>query len=51
MLSDPRLTNRRIGDIAGACGFSDPSHFGRRFRQFYGVTPSDIRAGNGRDRD
>jgi AraC-like DNA-binding protein len=51
MLSNPRLANRTIGDIAGACGFSDPSYFGRCFRRFYGVTPSDVRAGNGGDRD
>ena len=51
MLSDPRLANRTIGDIADACGFSDPSYFGRRFRQFFGVTPSDIRARNGSDCD
>ena len=51
MLSDPRLAHRTIGDIADACGFFDPSYFGRRFRQFYGVTASDVRAGNGRDGD
>jgi AraC-like DNA-binding protein len=51
MLSDPRLTNRMIADVADACGFSDPSHFGRRFRQFFGVTPSDVRARNDSDCD
>lgn len=51
MLADPRLVNRTIGDIADSCGFSDPSHFGRRFRRLFGVTPSDIRARNDRDYD
>lgn len=28
-----------IADIAQACGFSDQSHFGRAFKQTYGLTP------------
>ena len=43
MLADPRLAHQTIGDIAAACGFSDPSYFGRRFRQLFGVAPSAIR--------
>jgi AraC-like DNA-binding protein len=44
MLFDPRLADQTIADIADACGFSDPSYFGRRFREFFGETPSDVRA-------
>lgn len=30
---------RAIAEIAYACGFSDQSHFGRAFKQTYGLTP------------
>jgi AraC-like DNA-binding protein len=33
----------RIGDIAHRCGFGDAVYFGRRFRQWTGVTPSQFR--------
>ncbi len=44
MLADSRFMDQRVGDIAEACGFADASYFGRRFRQFFSATPSDIRA-------
>jgi AraC-like DNA-binding protein len=51
MLLDRSRADRTIGDIAEACGFTDPSYFGRCFRQFYGVTPSDVRAEGDEDCD
>ena len=43
-LADPdnRLT---IADIAGSCGFDDPSSFSRMFRRRFGCTPRALRAG------
>jgi AraC-like DNA-binding protein len=37
-----------IGDIAYRCGFEDPAHFTRLFRQHFGLTPSELRAGGRR---
>jgi AraC-like DNA-binding protein len=42
-LEDPAQAHRMIGEIAFAWGFSDLSHFGRRFRASYGMTPGDYR--------
>jgi AraC-like DNA-binding protein len=39
MLRDPRYVTYRVADIAYACGFSDPSHFARRFRDRFAATP------------
>lgn len=44
LLLDPTESNRSIDDIAWQCGFSDTSHFRRRFRAVFGVTPSEMRA-------
>lgn len=44
LLADPSQSHRSITEIALSWGFSDPSHFGRRFKQAYGVSPSDYRA-------
>jgi AraC-like DNA-binding protein len=33
-----------IAAVARRCGFADPAHFTRRFRERYGVTPRDWRA-------
>jgi AraC family transcriptional activator of tynA and feaB len=43
ILSDVRLTAPRIEDVATRCGFTDPSHFARRFRQKYGHAPLQYR--------
>jgi AraC-like DNA-binding protein len=43
-LRDPLQGDRRITDIAFAAGFTDLSHFNRRFRRRYGETPSQMRA-------
>ena len=42
-LEDMAQAHRMIGEIAFAWGFSDLSHFVRRFRAAYGTTPSDYR--------
>jgi len=42
-LKDPAQAHRRISEIAFAWGFTDLSHFGRRFRSVYGMTPGDYR--------
>lgn len=42
-LADPLQAHRMIGEIAYGWGFSDHSHFTRRFREAFGVTPGDYR--------
>jgi AraC-like DNA-binding protein len=42
LLGDPRLA---IGIVARRCGFSDPLHFSRLFRQAYGSSPRAYRNG------
>ncbi len=42
-LEDPSQSSRMIGEIAFAWGFSDLSHFIRRFRRAYGMAPRDYR--------
>jgi AraC-like DNA-binding protein len=42
-LEDPAQAGRMIGEIAFSWGFSDLSHFVRRFRAAYGMTPGDYR--------
>ncbi len=37
-----RLGDRTIVEIAGLTGFSDQSHFDRRFKRAFGVTPSQF---------
>ena len=43
LLSDTTLTHLGIAEVAGRCGFLDPSHFARRFRQQFGVPPLQYR--------
>jgi AraC-like DNA-binding protein len=42
-LADPLQSHRSISEIAYRWGFSDMTHFGRRFRTTYGVLPRDYR--------
>jgi AraC-like DNA-binding protein len=43
-LGDPEMADRAIGAIAFDWGFSDLSHFTRRFKQRFGCRPRDWRA-------
>jgi AraC-like DNA-binding protein len=43
MLASPRSAGRKIIDIAFSCGFGDVSYFNRKFRQRFGVSPSEVR--------
>jgi AraC-like DNA-binding protein len=43
MLRDARWHHWTIAAIAAACGFNDQSYFNRRFRRFYGTSPSEVR--------
>lgn len=43
MLASVHFDDRRISDIALACGFGDISYFNRSFRARYGSTPSDVK--------
>lgn len=40
-----------IGDVAYCCGFDNPVHFTRLFRERFGLTPSALRAAPGRQPD
>ncbi len=42
-LTNPAHSSRSVSEIAYSYGFSDPSHFARRFKQQFGCTPSEIR--------
>lgn len=42
-LLDPVQAHRTVGDIAFGWGFSDLSHFARRFKAAFGLSPSDYR--------
>ena len=43
-LEDPAQAHRAVGEIAYAWGFSDLSHFTRRFKAAFGSAPRDYRA-------
>jgi AraC family transcriptional regulator len=36
-------TNDRMADVAAAAGFFDQSHFGKAFRQAFGISPGEFR--------
>jgi AraC family transcriptional regulator, positive regulator of tynA and feaB len=40
---DPNQDHRTLGEIAQGWGFSDMTHFTRRFKEAYGVRPSEYR--------
>jgi AraC family transcriptional activator of tynA and feaB len=42
-LDDPAQARRTVGDIAFSWGFSDLSHFGRRFKTEFGCSPGEYR--------
>lgn len=42
-LEDPSQAHRTVSDIAYGWGFSDMTHFGRRFRAAYGMLPTEYR--------
>jgi AraC-like DNA-binding protein len=43
MLATARHDGLTVAAVAARCGFSSPSHFTRRFRAAYGMTPSEWR--------
>jgi AraC-like DNA-binding protein len=45
LLSDERFGGIPIGEIAARCGFSEPSHFARCYRQYFGSAPRAYRSG------
>lgn len=42
-LEDPAQAHRTVSEIAYGWGFSDMTHFGRRFKAAYGLLPSECR--------
>lgn len=43
ILSDVRLADLPVSEVAARCGFLDPSHFARRFRQRFSQAPLQFR--------
>jgi AraC-like DNA-binding protein len=43
VLEDPTQAHRMIGEIAFSWGFSDLSHFNRRFKAEFGCAPGEYR--------
>jgi AraC family transcriptional regulator, positive regulator of tynA and feaB len=44
LLTDARLFDLPVAEIASRCGFADPSHFARRFRRRFGQSPLQFRS-------
>lgn len=47
-LADAGHAHQTISDICWNCGFADPVYFGKSFREFFGITPSQARRQCGR---
>ena len=45
-LHNPLMKHRMIAEICFAWGFTNATHFSRRFRQHYGMSPSEYRSQN-----
>ena len=43
LLADPRVRHVPVIEVASRCGFTDPSHFARRFRRRFGLAPLAFR--------
>jgi AraC family transcriptional regulator, positive regulator of tynA and feaB len=43
LLENPRDRDLPVTEVAARCGFNDPSHFARRFRRRFGLTPLALR--------
>ncbi|GAB2453047.1 AraC family transcriptional regulator [Nocardia tengchongensis] len=43
LLAAPGVENKSVSTIAHMCGFRDPSHFSRRFREANGISPGGWR--------
>lgn len=48
LLTEETSRRRSIAAVARLCGFADSSHFSRRFRQTFGVSPTEWREGDHR---
>jgi AraC-like DNA-binding protein len=48
LLTRDKDGKEQIGNISYRCGFEDPVHFTRLFRQRYGLTPSELRSSGSR---
>jgi AraC-like DNA-binding protein len=44
LLTRGEASKEQISEIAYRCGFEDPVHFTRLFRQHFGLTPSELRS-------
>jgi len=44
ILSDARFADWPVAEVAARCGFTDPSHFARRFRRQFAQTPLNFRS-------
>lgn len=43
LLSDRRFDSLSVSEVASRCGFVEPSHFARRFREAFGHGPTEFR--------